>query len=211
VTFRLLVALVVFGHLAHRAYYFGKVRHAADTVAHRPRDPAMWVFAFLVLPAYVLTALYLAQPAWLAWASFPLPLWLRWTGLAPALGGFALLEWSQSALGRSWSIQPQVLEDQRMVVAGPYRWVRHPMYAGVLLAHASLFLLSANWVVGALWTGTSAWQFVARMPLEEALMVDRFGEAYRAYMRTTGRLFPRVLHPGDRSRSAARRPRGETS
>jgi protein-S-isoprenylcysteine O-methyltransferase Ste14 len=190
--FRLLVALVVFGHFVHRAYYYRMVRHPSGEVTHRPPDPAARAFLF-VLPAYVLTALWVVQPAWAAWASFGLPLWLRWAGLAPGLGGFALLQWAQSALGRSWSIQPQLLEDQRMVTAGPYRWVRHPMYSGVLLAHGSLLLLSANWCIGGMWLGTSAWQFLARMPLEEKLMVDRFGEPYRAYLRTTGRLFPRLV------------------
>jgi protein-S-isoprenylcysteine O-methyltransferase Ste14 len=196
IAFRLLVALVVFGHFAHRMYYYRKVRHAADSVVRQPRDPAAAIFGFLVLPAYVLTAFYLAWPAVLGWASMRLPLWLRWAGVVPAVTGFAVLHWAQSALGTSWSIQPLLLENQRMVAAGPYRWVRHPMYAGVLLAHASLFLLSANWCVGVLWLGTSAWQFAARMPIEEALMMDRFGEAYRAYARARGRLLPRVLHRG---------------
>jgi protein-S-isoprenylcysteine O-methyltransferase Ste14 len=126
----------------------------------------------------------------------PLPVWLRWTGLGLAFAGFALLEWSQSALGRNWSARVQLLKDHELVVSGPYRWVRHPMYAAGLLANASVLLLSANWLVGGGWLVLYGWQFAARIPLEEDLMVHRFGEAYRQYMRRTGRLLPRVLHRG---------------
>jgi len=196
VAFRLLVALVIVGYLTHRAYYVLKVRHASESVVRQPPEPAARILLLLLALAVVGTAAYVAAPERLSWASLPLPEWLRWAGLGLAFAGFALLEWSQSALGRNWSGRVQLLKDHELVVSGPYRWVRHPMYAGGLLANASLLLLSANWLVGGGWLALYGWQFAARIPLEEDLMMHRFGEAYRQYMRRTGRLLPRVLHRG---------------
>ena len=144
----------------------------------------------------ILVAVYAVAPRPLAWASLPLPGALRWSGLGLAFAAFALLQWAQSALGRSWSLRVQLLREHELVVRGPYRRVRHPMYAAGLLASVSVLLLSANWLAGGSWLVTCAWQFALRMPLEERLLTERFGDAYRRYARTTGRLIPRILRRG---------------
>ena len=73
----------------------------------------------------------------------------------------------------------------------PYRWVRHPFYVTAALLMASVMLLTANWLIGAsnlLVLGLLA----VRTPKEEQMLIDRFGQDYRDYMATTGRLFPRI-------------------
>ena len=196
VAFRFLPALILVAYFAHRAYYFRKVRHASGTVAEQPREPA----AALGLSRAVLTlaanVVYVAAPQWMRWASWPLQAWLRWTGLALAFAAFALLEWCHAALGRNWSGRVRLLKDHELVASGPYRWVRHPMYTAGLLANLSVLLLSANWLVGGSWLLMHGWQFALRIPLEEGLMVNQFGDTYRQYMRTTGRLLPRLGHRG---------------
>ena len=192
--FRFLTPLVFFGYFAHRFYYVRKVRHASGSVARQPREAAGPV---LLLPlSAVAVAVYAALPRLLDWASLRLPEALRWTGLVLALAAFALLEWAQSALGRNWSLRVQVLEEHELVVHGPYRWIRHPMYTAGLLASTSVLLLSAKWLVGGIWLLMHGWQFALRIPLEEKLMTEQFGDAYREYARTTGRLIPRLLRPG---------------
>ena len=191
---RLLVALVAFGFAAHRIFYLRKVHHPDSAVAQQPPEAGQTTKGLLLILGLVVTAVYIAQPAWLRWASLPLPEWLRWAALGLALPGFALLQRAQAALGRNWSVFVRLLADHQLVRDGPYRRVRHPMYAAALLIHAATLLLSANWFVGGLWLGTDAWQFATRIPMEEELMVRQFGDEYRAYMRTTGRLIPRILH-----------------
>ncbi|HXY19351.1 MAG TPA: isoprenylcysteine carboxylmethyltransferase family protein [Gemmatimonadales bacterium] len=189
--FRCLTALVFFGYFAHRFYYVGKVRHASGSVVRQPPEAAGPVLLLPVSAAVI--ALYAVSPRWLRWASLPLPEWLRWSGLGLAVAAFALLEWAQSALGRNWSLRVQLLEAHELVVGGPYHWVRHPMYTAGLLASTSVLLLSANWLVGGSWLAMHAWQFAVRIPLEEDLMAQQFGDVYRQYMRTTGRLLPRLV------------------
>ena len=192
--FRLLAALVFFGYYAHRFYYVRKVRHASGSVARQPREAAGPILLLFVSAAVI--AAYAVAPRPLGWASLPLPEALRWTGLPLAVAAFALLEWAQSALGRNWSLRVQVLTSHELVISGPYRRVRHPMYAAGLLASVSVLLLSANWLVGGIWLVMCVWQFALRIPLEEKLMTEQFGDAYRQYARTTGRLIPRILHRG---------------
>ncbi len=188
---RFLTALVFFGYFAHRFFYVRKVRHASASVERQPKEAAGPIILLFVTAVIILV--YAIAPRWLGWASLPLPAWPRWTGLGVAVAAFALLEWAQRALGRNWSLRVQVLEEHQLVTRGPYRWVRHPMYTAGLLASASVLLLSANWLVGGSWLLMHGWQFALRIPLEEALMTEQFGDAYRHYARTTGRLLPRVL------------------
>ena len=191
---RVLVAVVSFGFMAHRIYFLRTVRHRPDAIAERPPEAFESVKGSLLIVAAVATAVYLAAPAWTRWASLPLPAWLRWAALGLTIPGFALLQWAQETLGRNWSAaHVELLKDHQLVRSGPYRWVRHPMYTSALLIHTSVLLLSANWLVGGLWLGTNAWQFASRIPIEEGLMVRQFGDEYRAYARTTGRLIPRIF------------------
>ena len=192
--FRCLVALIFVAYVTHRIYYVRKVPHASDSVVKQPPEPGAAINLLLMLTTVVVLALYVVAPRRVSWASFSLPGPIRWAGLGLTVAAFALLEWSQSALGRNWSIRVQLLKEHELVVRGPYRWVRHPMYTAGLLINVSVLLLSANWLVGGSWLLMHTWQFAVRIPLEEDLMVQRFGEAYRQYMRTTGRLLPRILH-----------------
>ncbi len=75
---------------------------------------------------------------------------------------------------------------------GVYRRVRHPMYAAIWLVSLSQGLLLDNWLAG--WSAVAAVapMYLIRVPREERMMCDAFGDAYRDYMRETGRLWPRL-------------------
>ncbi len=196
VAFRFLPALILVAYFAHRAYYFRKVRHASGSIVQQPPEPAAALGLVLAVLTLLANALYVALPERIRWASWPLPAWLRWAGLGLACAAFALLEWCHATLGRNWSGRVQLLKEHALVVGGPYRWVRHPMYTAGLIASASALLLSANWLVGGSWLAMHVCQFAGRIPLEERLMVQQFGDTYRQYMRRTGRLLPRLAHRG---------------
>jgi protein-S-isoprenylcysteine O-methyltransferase Ste14 len=127
------------------------------------------------------------------WSALPLPLWSRWMGVAVALAGFVLLQWSQISLGASWSDTPRFMEGQKLVTRGPYRWIRHPIYTAFLLILGSLFLITTNWFIGLMWIAMTALDVAARMRAEEAMMLGQFGAPYQAYLGRTGRLLPRIL------------------
>lgn len=193
-TFRFIVAALLIGFVAHRGFYTRRVPHAPNAVRKRlSLGRASRVAGLLALPALIGTLLYVLVPSWMTWSALPLPLWSRWLGVAVALAGFSLLQWSHHSLSTNWSDAPVLLEGQELVTRGPYRLVRHPIYASFLLILGSLLLVSANWFVGGLWIGMTALDVAARMDAEEAMLLGQFGERYRAYTIRTGRLLPARL------------------
>lgn len=191
--FRILLLLLLVGFVAHRGYYTRKLNpEQKTTLKKRESEWVSTVANWLSLPALLGTLLYIILPAWIDWAALPLPGWLRWVGLGIALAGFALLQWSHLALGQNWSDQPRLMQEQRLITSGPYRWIRHPIYTAFLLIMGAIFFLSANWFIGLLWFGASALDILSRIQFEEALLAEHFGESYRVYMQKTGRLLPKL-------------------
>jgi protein-S-isoprenylcysteine O-methyltransferase Ste14 len=194
IVYRVIVAAVLLGFIAHRGYYTRKVQHAAEAVLEQPKaGTATRIAALLAIPALLSTLLYVIKPEWMAWTALPLAGWLRWLGVGIALGGFVLLQWSQQTLGKNWSDAPRLVKDQDMIARGPYRWIRHPIYAAFLLILGALLLISASWLVGGLWLAMSGLDISARIRTEEAMLQRRFDRSYQEYMRTTGRLIPRIV------------------
>jgi protein-S-isoprenylcysteine O-methyltransferase Ste14 len=102
---------------------------------------------------------------------------------------------SHADLGPNWSATLELRRGHTLITNGVYRSIRHPMYAAILLWDLAQGLLLSNWLAG--WGAfvTFALLYVARAPREERMMCDAFGDDYRAYMRRTGRLFPRLAKP----------------
>lgn len=146
----------------------------------RPIGLLMWLGVFA----------YLINPAWMAWSSVPVPVWLRWFG-AVVLGlGVALLAWTLGRLGRNLTDTVVTREAHTLITHGPYRWVRHPFYDALALFVVGFALITASWFILA--TGALVFLLLAiRSRTEEALLLSRFGEAYRAYKERTGRFIPR--------------------
>lgn len=146
------------------------------------------VLAFLLV---ILVPLYFVAPQWVQRYTVPLPKWLRWIGAGLGFTSLPLLAWTHLSLGRVWSTNLELQEQHILVTSGPYRWIRHPMYAAVSAFFAGSALISANGVIIAP-AGAALWIMAARMGDEESMMITRFGEDYRAYMERTGRILPRV-------------------
>lgn len=191
--FRIITPAVILAFVLHRGYY---TRHRSQpqsaTLEAREESAASRIAALLAVAGMAATAIYVFAPTWLAWADLDLPDWLRWSGVGMALAGFALLQWAQTTLGRSWSDQPRLLQGQELVTGGPYRWIRHPIYSAFILILGSLLLISANWLVGLCWLGMVVLEVSSRVRYEESLMLAAFGDQYREYMNHTGRLLPRM-------------------
>lgn len=142
------------------------------------------------LSGVALLVLYIWKPGSIAWAALPIPAVLRGVGAATAAIGIAGLMWVHRELGQNFSATLEIRSDQILVTSGPYRWVRHPMYTAFLLIVFSFFLLTANWLIGAIWIGALTAVLVSRIGKEDAAMEATFGDQYRAWAQRTGRLVP---------------------
>lgn len=196
--FRGIAPAVMIAFALHRGYYVHKQGREENTLKKREEGLASKLAGLLGMLGFASIVAYVINPAWLAWASLPLPIWIRSSGTGAALLGFALLQWAQHTLGKNWSDTPRMIQEQSLVTAGPYRLIRHPIYTAFLLILSSLFLITANWVIGFAWIGMTVLEVASRIRFEEDLMLEYFGDSYRDYMRTTGQLIPRLSPRSDR-------------
>ena len=118
--------------------------------------------------------------------------WIGGIGTVMLASAVWLFWRSHADLGRNWSPSLQLREEHQLVTAGVYRSIRHPMYASQWLWSVAQPLLLQNWIAG--WAGLLLFLplYILRVPREEQMMLERFGEAYRAYMGRTGRVVPRL-------------------
>jgi len=146
----------------------------------------------IFLGTVALPLLYLLRPHTLRFADYAAPAWMAWLG-APCMAGATWLFWrSHADLGRMWSVTLELRRDHALVTRGVYARIRHPMYAAVWLWGLGQLLLLPNWLAG----GANLLAFVPlyllRVPREERMMLDHFGDAYADYLRRTTRLVPRA-------------------
>lgn len=142
------------------------------------------IYLIIIVPLYLLFS-----PS-LSWFRLPVPGWLRWLGVG--LGVFCLpfLAWIHYVLDKHWSSSLTLQEDHALVTSGPYRWIRHPMYTVHIVYFFTWVLVSANLLLLINYLLTII-LISARIPKEEQMLLDQFGDEYRAYMKRTGRLLPR--------------------
>jgi protein-S-isoprenylcysteine O-methyltransferase Ste14 len=134
---------------------------------------------------------FLIKPTSMAWASFPLPGWARWSGVGLGIAASGLAIWTFRTLGHNLTDTVVTRRDATLVTSGPYRWVRHPFYVAFALAVIANSLVTANAFLAV--TGAAAFfLIVIRTSIEERKLVERFGPDYQAYMQQTGRFLPRI-------------------
>jgi protein-S-isoprenylcysteine O-methyltransferase Ste14 len=188
--------VLVGGVLAMRAYFSMRVRRSGgritpDRQAVEREGSAMFltrVIGFFVLLAALV--LYGIDSPWMRPLSIPLPGWLRAAGFFLALISLLFEIWAQTVLDREWSPQLQLQTDHRLVTAGPYARMRHPIYTALVGWAVGFALVTANWIFAA-FALLAPMVFFLRVPREEKMMLDTFGEEYRKYMERTGRFLPR--------------------
>jgi len=194
--FRLAFWVLLAGVIVMRITFAIRVRRAGERVMpdrQAVEREGRGMFAVRVLMFCLLLAwlvLYAINPPWMEALSVPFPDWMRWAGFALGLASLGLWTWTQLALGKALSPQLQLRQEHHLVTTGPYSRIRHPLYAAMIGYGTGLALVTANWVFIILAVAMIAGS-VARLPREEQMMIEEFGDEYKAYMRRTGRFLPK--------------------
>jgi protein-S-isoprenylcysteine O-methyltransferase Ste14 len=120
----------------------------------------------------------------------------RWplfvAGLVLMILGLALRQWAVALLGPYFTVDVRVQPGQTVVERGPYRWVRHPSYTGLILIFVGLGLALGNWAALAVLMVVPTIGLVVRIHLEERALLEGLGEPYRRFAANRPRLFPGV-------------------
>ncbi len=122
----------------------------------------------------------------------PPALWSATVGAALTFAGLAFAIWARFVIAGNWSSYVELKQDHELIIAGPYRLVRHPIYTGLLLAFVGSALAVGEWR-GVLAVAIVAVSFWRKLRLEETVMRGQFGEAYARYAARVPALVPFVL------------------
>jgi protein-S-isoprenylcysteine O-methyltransferase Ste14 len=143
-----------------------------------------------LIPLLVVLLLNILYPKALFWSKIDLPLYLRVIGLGVAVMCVPLLWWVFRNIGSFISNTIPIEDDIQQVIKGPYRIVRHPLYATSLLLLISVSLVFGDWIIfGYSIVGIIAFRLLV-IPAEEKQLLDELGEDYECYQSRTGALFP---------------------
>lgn len=115
----------------------------------------------------------------------------QWAGVALCLVGFGIAFWARAYIGRNWGMPMSLRQDHELVTSGPYAYVRHPIYTGLMLAMiGSALALDVLWLLLFVLYFT---YFMVSARTEEKMMLAQFPDAYPAYRKRTKMLIPFVF------------------
>jgi len=126
----------------------------------------------------------------LRWRFVPARPWVSWGGVCLTGLGIAAAIWARYCLGQYWSARVTLKQEHRLIQSGPYAYVRHPIYSGMLVAAIGTALVVGEWR-GVLAITLMQATHARKAAREEALLAGEFGKEYEEYRRHTGALFPR--------------------
>ena len=191
---RWLALAVLAGAIAVSGFHRRRARQSSGTIPRSREAPSLIAGRLLVaLPLFGGSVAYLMNPDWMAWSSFGAPEGLRWAGVVLGACVVPAVHWVLTALGSN--VSETVLTKARhelVTSAGPYRWIRHPLYTTGIALFVAVGLMAANWFI----LGMAAIALIAIrtvvVPREERALIARFGAGYEEYRQRTGAMTPRV-------------------
>jgi protein-S-isoprenylcysteine O-methyltransferase Ste14 len=148
------------------------------------------------IPFYLGVLVWAFAPRFMEWSTIPFPLWVRWAGIALGLFAVFLNAWSHKTLsqklGADFDPALRLLKVPALVTEGPYRIMRHPIYLAFLLMQVAVLLLTSNWFIGFCGLAIILSVIAIRVPEEEKMLIEQFGDEYRNYKNRTGSLLPKL-------------------
>ena len=159
----------------------------------RVRESVSSRLSYVVLTIAAFYAMFSGDiPAgWLHTRLFAANLGTEVLGIVITAAGLVFAVWARAYLGGNWSGAVTVKVGHELVRTGPYRWVRHPIYSGMILAMAGT-ALERRQVRGVIAVVLLYAGFKIKSKIEEQTMAATFGQAYADYMKTTGAILPKL-------------------
>jgi protein-S-isoprenylcysteine O-methyltransferase Ste14 len=194
IIFRLTFLAILVSAILISGTYRRRAREHGDVIARQDEGKAILALRMLfALPLLLALMLYIVYPDGLAWSSLPLPHWLRWIAVVMGILIVPFILWVFRSIGRNISETVLTKSDHELVTSGPYRWIRHPLYAASLWMLFSLSLIASNWFLLAYSVaGLIIFRSIV-IPEEEKQLMAAFGDDYREYRNQTGAIFLKLF------------------
>jgi protein-S-isoprenylcysteine O-methyltransferase Ste14 len=176
-------------YIAIRSVHRKRAAGVTTTVTRSNRGDRVLIL-LVILGQIILPMIYLFSP-WLDFANHASSVAAVWLGTITWLVGLWVFWRSHADLGTNWSVSLELRSTHQLVTQGVYHLVRHPMYAAFILLGMAQALLLPNWLAGFSALVAITLLCAVRIPNEEAMMCEFFGQAYRDYMKRTGGIVPR--------------------
>jgi protein-S-isoprenylcysteine O-methyltransferase Ste14 len=172
-----------------RAPHGQRSRSVKVVTNHKGRQEI--ILLTLAMLGFFVPLIWVVSPAF-SFAEHSLHLCPLIAGVVCIVVGLWLFYRSHVDLGTNWSVTLQVRDQHRLITDGVYRRIRHPMYLALFLYSVGQVLVVPNWFAGPSYLITFGLLFAVRLPNEERMMLDQFGDEYATYMAKTKRVVPGV-------------------
>ena len=162
----------------------------------RVGGPAGVAVSISVLGYWASLALYVVSPPWMSWSVLALPAWARWAGVLVGIVCLPFLVWIHRTMGRYYLDRLELRDDHELITGGPFSRIRNPMYLVLLTFSVAMGLVTSyllNLIFSLITIASMNWL----VSQEEEMMLERFGDEYREYMRRTRRFLPRLVREAD--------------
>ena len=191
--FRFLVTIIILVSLTISIYFRRKAQNNSRDEIDRRQEGNTTMIALRIggLLTWFTVFAYLLHPPAVSWATLWLPSWVRWSGVAGSIAAALLLIWMFTSLGTNITDSVTTRNEHELVTAGPYRWIRHPLYTFGAILFLSLSLVIGTWLIPLLGIPTYA-ILIHRTGIEEKKLQEKFGAQYQQYAEKTGRFIPRL-------------------
>ena len=177
--------------LAYFGYWWAVSRNVKAPVRQEPA-PSRVARLVLMVSAGLLLGLSRIPFSPLDKRFFPSGEGSFWSGAVVTAAGLLFSVWARRHLGSNWSQNVTVKQGHELIQSGPYRFVRHPIYTGLLVAFLGSAIARGEWrgLLAVALVFITLWN---KLRLEEKWMRAEFGESYRNYSRRVAALVPHIL------------------
>ncbi|MDR1341155.1 MAG: isoprenylcysteine carboxylmethyltransferase family protein [Prevotellaceae bacterium] len=193
IIYKIFLGVLVIAMNIIRMYYakrYGTSHVATESEIAPKREKRLTQLMFFALAVQGMMWLF---TGWLSFGQFALHESIRIAGFL--IGAYSMWWFYRihKTLGDNWSPVLEIRTEHTLITCGPYKRVRHPMYSDMMLWMVSFTLVTANWFYALTISAGLTILFQHPYPRQEKLMLKRFGEQYRAYMKQTKRLIPYIF------------------
>jgi len=188
----LLVFFLVFVAIWLRSFFLTGLSNSSFYTSNEGCISGLSFRAFLSLGIIGILA-YVYNPEWMQWSYIQVNPIVRLSGFVFGLCGTAFFIWAVKSLGKNFFATLKMRKDHSLITSGAYKFSRHPMYISFISLWICFSLLSANWFIGT--SGFLSYTIImlGRVPAEEKMLTEKFGDEYITYRNRTGLLLPRIV------------------